>query len=367
MSIFGTKTKLVGLDIGSYSIKAVSLYSSGSHLYLDNFLYLPTPAESYVDGTIVLTDIIAENIRSNWKKSFNVNKVVLAVAPQHATLKQLWVDTSSGAPIEEVVKWELEKFLPLPVEEMILNHQILSQEENQVEVIAGASPKHQVESMMRTCKQARLAPLAIEIPYLSIFRLFIATERPLQPKSAYFIVEIGASQTMLLFIAEGVLSFLRSIPIAGNSFTQAIARELNLKFEEAESLKLTKATLNPEEITEEPYNFIYRALEPVLKEFVQELQRSIDFYQSRSSSSLEIKVLLSGGGSQLRGFSGHLSRALGTEVVLWRPLEGLITKETPGLSEAISSLNLAAGLALKGIEKNVLGDLYNKMGISLIS
>lgn len=358
---------MVGLDIGSYSIKAISLAVSGSRLELDNFLYLPTPAESYVDGTIVLTDIIAENIRSNWKKSFKQNKVVLSVAPQHATLKQLWVDISSGAPLEETVKWELEKFLPLSVEEMIINFQTLSQEENQVEVIAGASPRHQIESLLRTCKQAKLVPLAIEVPYLSLFRLFLAMEKPLDNHSAFFIIDIGAAQTMLLFIAEGVLSFLRTIPIAGNSFTSAIARGLNLKFEEAESLKLTKASLKLEDISEEPYSFVYRALEPVLKELVQELQRSIDFYQSRSSSSLDIKVLLSGGGCKIPGFHEYLGRALGTEAIIWTPLESLVKKEVPGFSEGISSFNLAAGLALKGIERNVIGDLFSKVGISLIS
>jgi type IV pilus assembly protein PilM len=358
---------MIGLDIGSYSIKAISLAVSGSRLILDNFLYLPTPSESYVDGTIVLTDIIADNIRSNWRKSFKSNKVVLSVAPQHATLKQLWVDVSSGAPLEETVKWDLEKFLPLPVEEMVINFQPLSQEENQVEVLAGASPRHQIESLIRTCKQAKLVPLAIEVPYLSLFRLFLATEKPLEKHSAFFIIDMGASQTMLLFVAEGVLTFLRTIPIAGNSFTQAIARGLNLKFEEAESLKLTKASLKLEEISEEPYSFVYRALEPVLKELVQELQRSIDFYQSRSSSSLEIKILLSGGGCQVPGFPDFLSRALGMDVVNWKPLKGFIEEEISGFSEAISSLNLAAGLALKGVERNVIGDLFSKVGISLIS
>lgn|GEM_PF-1077976 len=367
MRIFGTKTNLVGLDVGSYSIKAVSFSLSGSRPRLDNFLYLPTPAESYVDGSIVLADVIAENIRSNWKKSFNIKKIALAVSPQHATLKQLWVDISSGAPIEEVIKWELEKYLPLPVEEMMLNHQILNQEENQVEVIAGASPMHQIDSMLRMCRLARLNPQTIEIPFLSLFRLFMAAEKPLKSKAAYFLIDIGASQTMLIFVADGMLSFLRSIPIAGNSFTQAIARGLNLKFEEAESLKLTKATLNPEEATEEPYNYILKALEPVLKEFVQELQRSIDFYQSRSSSALELKVLLSGGGSLIKGFSEFLSGALGVEVSLWRPLEPIASPETPGLNEVLPSLNLAAGLALKSMEKVVLGDLYNKMSISLLS
>lgn len=367
MAILGSRTKLIGLDIGSYSIKAVSLGLSGSRPILENFLYLPTPAESYVDGTIVLSDIIAENIRTNWKKSFNTNKVVIATAPQHSTLKQFWVDISSGSPLEEVVKWELEKFLPLPVEEMIINHQVLSHEENQVEVLAGASPRHQIESLMRTCKLSKLSPQVIEIPYLPIFRLFMFSERAPQPNKSYFVVEIGSSQTMLIFIANGVLSFLRSIPIAGNSFTQAIARGLNLKFEEAESLKLTKATLDSEDVKEEPYNFIYKALEPVLKELLQELQRSIDFYQSRSSSTSEIKVLLSGGGSSIKGLPGFLSNSLGLEVILWHPLKDLVSREIPGFQEAIGALNLAAGLALKGIERSAIGDLYDKMGIALLS
>ena len=367
MPLFGSGTKLIGLDVGSYSIKALSLGLSGSNAYVENFLYLPTPAESYVDGTIVLSDLIAENIRTNWKKSFKTNRVVLATAPQHSTLKQFWVDVSSGSPLEEVVKWELEKFLPLPVEEMVISYQVLSQEENQVEVLAGASPRHQIEGLMRTSKMAKLLPQAIEIPYLSIFRLFLVSERPLQSNKAYFLVEIGASQTMLIFVAEGILSFLRSIPIAGNSFTQAIARGLNLKFEEAESLKLTKATLNPEDVKEEPYSFIYRALEPVLKELIQELQRSIDFYQSRSSSAYEIKVLLSGGGSLIKGLPDFLSNSLGAEVVMWQPLEKLVSREIPGIKEAIGSLNLAAGLALKSLERNIIGNLYDKMGIALLS
>ncbi|MGB9553259.1 MAG: hypothetical protein ACPL7L_02665, partial [bacterium] len=75
----------------------------------------------------------------------------------------------------------------------------------------------------------------------------------------------------------------------------------------------------------------------------------------------------SGGGSSIKGLPDFLSNSLGLEVVLWHPLENLVSREIPGFQEAIGALNLAAGLALKGIERNVIGDLYNKMGIALLS
>lgn len=367
MAALGSNQKLVGLDIGSSTIKCVSFSLTGSNLLLENFLYLPTPTDSFIDGVVLLPDVVAENIRRSWGTAFNSRRVVLSVPPQHSVLKQLLVDTSTGAPLEEVMKWEMEKFLPLSVEEMVFSYQILAEEEKQIEVLAAAAPKHQIESLLYTCRLAKLIPEAIEIPYLALLRLFLFTSQGPAPHQAHFIIEIGATQSMLLFVAENSLSFLRSIPIAGNSFTQAIAKGLNLRFEEAEALKITKATLNPQEAKEEPYSTIMKALEPVIKEFLNELQRSIDFYQSRSAASLELKILLSGGGALIRGMPDYLSRALNLEVMFWSPLKALAKRETPGLEEALPTLNLASGLSLRNWEKRLAPDLYENVNIALLT
>lgn len=363
----GAGKSLIGLDIGSSGLKAVHFLMSGSSLQLKNFLFLPTPAESFLEGSIVLPDSIAFSLRHSWRKAFPSSRVSLAVSPQHATLKQFWLQTTSEAPLDELVKWEMEKYIPLPVEEMLIHYQILGEEDNHLEILSGATPRHLAENLTRVCQLASLRPIAIEIPYLSLLRLFLSSYRPIQEHTAYFLIEIGATQTSILFIADGTLTFVRTIPIAGNSFTYAIGQSLSLTFEEAESLKLTKATLLEEETQSEPYSHILRALNPILREFVQEMQRSLDFYQSRSNAALDLKVLLFGGGAQLRGLGPYLAKALSAQVESWVPLRPFIKQEDPQLMEALPFLDLAGGLALKEFEKQAIGDLYEKMGISLLA
>lgn len=363
----GAGRGLIGLDIGSSGLKAAHFLMSGPSLLLRNFLFLPTPSESFLEGGVVLPNSIAFDLKQPWRRALPSRRVCLAVSPQHATLKQFWLEITGETPLSELVKWEMEKYISLPVEEMVIHHQILNEEGDHLEIISGAAPRHLVENLTRVCQLAGLKPVAIEIPYLSLLRLFLSSYRPIERGIAYFLIEVGATQTTVLFIADGILSFVRTIPIAGNSFTYAIGQSLSLTFEEAESLKLTKATLLEEEAQSEPYSHILRALNPVLREFIQEMQRSLDFYQSRSNAALELKVLLFGGSAQLRGLGRYLEKALGAPVELWAPLRPFIREEDPQLMEALPFLGLAGGLALKEFERQGIGDLYEKMGISLLA
>lgn len=358
---------LIGLDIGSSSIKGALFSFNGSIPKLERALYLPTPTESVVDGGVVLPDMIASTISNQWAKAFPIRRVNVAISAKHSVLKQFWLEPAEGTPIDEQVKWEMEKYLPLPVEEMQISHQPLNETETNMEVLAGAAPIHILDGLLRVCRLAKLTPVAIEIPYLAVLRLFMAWASQFPQQAAHFLIDVGASQTQVVFIADGVLSFVRSVQIGGNSFTEAIAANQQLTFEQAEILKLTKATLIEEEASEGQTKAIYTAILPVMSRFAQEMQRSLDFFQSRSNTSLALKMLVFGGGSLLRGFPEAISQAIGMEAAVWRPLADLPHNDSAALTELFPLLNLAAGLALKENEKAVLGDLAEKMGISLLS
>jgi type IV pilus assembly protein PilM len=362
----GTKG-LIGLDIGSSSIKGALFSFSGSIPKLEKALYLPTPAESVVDGGVVLPDLIASTISNQWAKAFSISRVNVAISAKHSVLKQFWLEPVGGTPIDEQVKWEVEKYLPLPVEEMQITHQPLNETDTNMEVLVGAAPIHILDGLLRVCRLAKLTPVAMEVPYLSILRLFMAWARRFPQQGAHFLLDVGASQTQVVFISDGVLSFVRSVQIGGNSFTEAIASNQNLTFEEAEIVKLTKATLIEEEATEDQTKAIYTAILPVMYQLAQEMQRSLDFFQSRSNTALAMKMQVFGGGSLLRGFPEAISQAMGIETAVWQPLMDLPHNDSAVLTELFPLLNLAAGLALKDNEKVVLGDLVEKMGISLLS
>ena len=365
MGLLGSGS-IVGLDIGSANLKAVQFQTAGTKVSLHNAMLLPTPSESFADGNIVLPDVIAASLAASWGKYFSSRSVVLTLPPQQVILKQIWVKAPPGASLDELVKWEMEKFLPLPVEEMFIQYQFLQEKEENVQVLAAAAPRHIIDSLVRLCKLAKLTPVAIEVPYLALLRLLFATSNDLAGSTTTFMIEMGANQTQILFLANSALYLVRAIPIAGGSFTQAIAKSLGLPIEEAEKLKRTKATLVADEAQFEPFNLIYKSMGPVLKELVQELERSVDYFQSRANIYQEMKILLSGGGAALRGMDGYLKEVLGVEVSYWAPVSRYLAGERTQIPELLPVINLPAGLALHGEERHFPPLTFENMEAALL-
>jgi hypothetical protein len=116
------------------------------------------------------------------------------------------------------------------------------------------------------------------------------------------IIDLGAENTDLI-IADAETVWLRSIPIGGNNFTEALVKSFKLSFDKAEDLKRNAAT-------SKYAKQIFQAMRPVFAELVAEIQRSIGFYASVHRDSRITKVISLGGTFRLPGLQKYLQQNL---------------------------------------------------------
>jgi type IV pilus assembly protein PilM len=160
------------------------------------------------------------------------------------------------------------------------------------------------------------------------------------------LVDVGASTTSAVLVHQGAARSARVFNIAGNAFTRAVRRELGVEPGEAEALKIRFGLSGPAGDAEAAR--VSKALRGPARDLLVELHRTLDAQGDRPGGVHAKRVLLSGGGSRLKGLSDLLGADLGMPVELFRPLEEAATPRGSAIEHASPSLAVPAGLAATG-------------------
>ena len=323
-SLFQSRIEAVGLEIGASSLKLVEL--TGSPRALRAYAKRPTPPGVLMGGQVVEPAALAQEIRELFLQAGVRKRYVVTALPSQATVvRTLQVPRMPLKEMEEAVRWEAERYIPFPIDEVVLDFAPLeaSQDEealgDQVQVVVAAARQETVASLVEALKGAGLIPLVVDVkPFAGLYPL----EGLLEGQTA-FVVEIGGSATTMTLVQGTNPLAVRVLEVSGQSFTEAIARAFGLDLLAAEEVKLAYglATLPTEDeellldfdLEWEKYSpaRIYDAIRPVLVELTQELRRSLEFFRIQLGD-LEVNTgFLYGGGSRLRGLPTLLQDALG--------------------------------------------------------
>ena len=216
------------------------------------------------------------------------------------------------------------------------------------EVFLVACPKNIVNDYIDVLKICLVKPIVLGIESESAIKA-LSKHRD----ETILIVDIGNLTTNLTFSDRGKIKLSVSIPVAGNRFTLAISKKLNVSLGEAENLKI-KTGLNPEA----KEGRVFLILQQELREIIEEI-KSAEKYSSENITTEPFKIVLVGGSAQLPYLSEYLSENLEKEVEIGDPWEKIninILKKKPYLKEAMNINPIlftnSIGLALRGLEKN---------------
>jgi type IV pilus assembly protein PilM len=276
----------------------------------------------------------------------------------------------SNEDLKSAIVYEAENYIPLPIENVYLDFQVVSSKEDsqEMEVLIAAFPKKIVDSYTDCLQRAGLKVLSLEIESLAVARALVEkefTEKPI------LLIDLGFSRTGFVIFSGRSVRFTSSIQVSSNNFTQIIAKNLNLDEETAEKLKIRHGLEGKisfkikEERTEKKIErgMVFEALIPALADLIQQIKRCQDYYQNHASSqglsdnmAIE-KVLLCGGGANLKGLPELLSVELKSPVALGNPWINIFPQNNivSSLSpEESLSYTTALGLALKGMQDEKL-------------
>ena len=349
-----SKSSLVGLDVGSSSIKAVELATRGKSGSFDlvRLGVAPLPAESIVQGAFLNAAAITDSIREAVSQAkIKTKNVAVAVSGHSVIVKKVSLPSMTREELGEQIRWEAEQYIPFDVNEVNLDFQILEGEgeAGQMEVLLVAAKKDLIDDYVQVITEAGLTPVAIDVAAFAVENAF-ESNYEVGPNETVALVNIGAQVVNINIVSAGVPCFTRDITTAGNQFTEEIQKALSVSFEEAERVKLGGRDSNSQDVVPQE---VEQAIQAVTETVIGEISRSLDFFSATSADSRIEKVYLSGGACRVPGFVDAFRDRTGLPVELLNPLARMMPSsrfDSDYLDDLAPSLGVGVGLALREVE-----------------
>ena len=345
-----------GVDIGSTGVRAAELSMRSLPPQLMRVAQVPLPDGAVTSGEIRDSAAVSDGLRELWRRGkFRSREVVLGVANQRVVVREVALPWLSDRELRESLPFQVQEFVPIPVEEAVLDYHVLEEFEREgrrmVRILLVAAQKTMIQQIVQAAEAAKLRPVGLDLVPFAIVRSVGSIEamegETLAGDEA--IVDIGADVTSICVHAWGVPRFVRMLPSGGRDVTNAVARSLGVSDEEAESLKRNDgaSAIEPEKGEQAVKAAVARAAS-----FADDIRSSLDFYQSQMPGARVSRVLLTGGGSKLSGLKRLLEDRLPAQVLVGHPFHRVnpaLDLSDDAMAEAEPLLAVAVGLALPGV------------------
>lgn len=336
-----------GIDVGAGAVKAIKLEKQADEsLRVEDFVVVPhkrvlsTPDVSEEESIRVALGAFM----SEYRDAMRGASVAVSV-PGHAAFARF----AKLPPVEpkgvmNLVKFEAVQQIPFPIEEVEWDHQIFASEDSpEVEVGIFAITKERVNERLSLSAEVGLSPDLLTLGPVAAYNAIAYDLSFTESTPGTVIVDIGATATDLIVAEQGRV-WIRTFPLGGHHFTEALAETFKLTYTKAEKLKR-------EAETSKYKKHVFQALKPVLADFVQDVQRSIGYYQDTHPDAKIERLIGLGSTFKLLGLRKSLQQQLKVEVYR---LEGFKRISVDGPGEAdfeAASVNMATayGLALQGL------------------
>jgi type IV pilus assembly protein PilM len=345
------KKNLVGVDIGSSSIKAVELQKKGNGYHLLHLGFENLSPDTVVDGQIMELNNVSNVITSIFAEhQIKTSRVAAGVSGHSVIVKNIVLPQMSEDELRESFSWHAEEHIPFDISDVNLDYQITSSSSEALNVLLAACKSDKIANVKQAIQLAGKQPAVIDV---DTFALQNCYEVNYQPKSGEVValLNIGAS-TMNINIMNGTRSiFARDASVGGGQYTSLLQKELGLTFEQAEAVK--RGYPLPEGIEARPIQPIIETVSDIL---ALEIRKTMDFYRATAEDSDEAiqKILIAGGSSKLPGLPDYLAKRFEIPVELFDPFRQIEVdgrKFDPDyMKEIVPDMAIAVGLALRGVE-----------------
>lgn len=346
-----TKKNLVGLDIGSSSVKAVELQRKGSNLQLMSLGYENLQPDTVVDGQIMELNNVSNVIASIFSEhQIKTQRVAAGVSGHSVIVKNIVLPQMSEDELQESFSWHAEEHIPFDIADVNLDYQVTGNTSDALHVLLAACKSDKIANVKQAIQLAGKQPVVIDVDAFALQNCYELNYQPNQGE-VVALLNIGAS-TMNINILNGTRSvFARDASVGGSQYTSLLQKELGLTFEQAEAVK--RGYPLPEGIEPRPIQPIIETVSDIL---ALEVRKTMDFYRATAEEGGEAiqKILVAGGGSKLPGLAEYLANRFETPVEVFDPFRRIRvdtkTFDPDYMREIVPEMAVAVGLALRGVD-----------------
>lgn len=344
----------MGLDIGTSGVRAAELRLGRSGPVLERFGQVVLPVGAVRDGEVVDPDAVAVTLRTLWAQArFSTRRVVVGVANQKVVVRQVDLPWLPAAELRRSLAFQVQDYIPMPVDQALLDFHPLEERTDEsgarvLRVLLVAAARDMVDGTLQAVAAAGLQPAVVDLTSFAVLRSHAHADSGFSGVQAEALVDVGTSVTNIVVHQGGVPRFVRILLMGGGDVTASIAERLGVATDQAEALKQgTGLVPGP---GGDPYTPVQRAIEATGGAFVEEVRGSLDYFMAQSGSARITRIVLSGGGSRLKGLVERLSAATHLPVDVAHPLS-LLTLGRTGLTPqqlayAEPMISVPVGLAL---------------------
>lgn len=325
---------MFAIDFGSRSIKVAKLNKVSDSYELVNYGITLSPEDAIANGEIsnpiAVADALTELIKNSGIRD---NRAIIAITGQKVIVREIILPLMQDKELLAGVMWEAPKYVPYDLDESIIDaekvEEFVEKDGNKMmRVLLVATPKSIIQPYMEVLKKARVKPKIIDLVSSANIRAFehqLSDKNEEEQESSIvdIILSIGASNTNLTLVEKGNLKFTRDILVGGTDITKAIAKSLNISFDEAEKLKRETKIVLDQEAEEEKKNDGAKIILKILNQVTKEVRKSLSYYKTQSQKVKYNKMILSGGCANIDNITDLLSGQFEIPVIIGNPLGGI--------------------------------------------
>ena len=354
MALFGKKKGLVGVDIGSSAIKAVELKpggKAGNEYQLVNLGLEPLPPEAIVDGAIMDSGAVIDAIQRLFTaQKIKTNDVATSVSGNAVIVKKISLPQMSPEELAESIHWEAEQYIPFDIQDVSLDYEVVEGggSGGNMDVLLVAVKKDKIGDYTSAISQAGKNPQVVDVDVFALQNCY-EVNYGIDAGRIIALLNVGASIMNINIIKGGTSIFNRDIAVGGNQYTDAIQKDLNLSFDQAEALKKGARVegANPDNL--QPI------LQAVSENIALEIQKTFDFFKATSSEDRIDRIFLSGGTAKVKGLQELLADRFDAGVELLNPFNAVTYNPREFDPDFISDIGPQAAIAV-GLAARKVGD-----------
>lgn len=355
----GLKKRYTAVDVGSSGIKILELSALRGGIQVEKVINYPSPPiVDYDDQSLKLLTVSIQKAFS--ASGISSREVITAIGRQKVITRHIHLPKMPVKELEQAIKWEAEKYIPLPINQLIVRYvnlgEVVVDGVRQLHLLLVAVPTDLVYSFYEAFARAGLDVVAIDLQSLAVWRVYSGIINPAPAIGTYAVVDLGAMTSIFVVIREQALHLIRELPVGGDLLRRGYKQPFVIS-PEHDIHDIDGVRGEPEMVQFEifPMGETAAGLEKVnpahggISQITREIQRSLDFYKLQERDLPVEKIVLTGGAGKMEGIADIISAELGLPAEVVPPVLPLPGGNSFETYEP--SLTVALGLALREVIK----------------
>jgi type IV pilus assembly protein PilM len=346
MFLFKEQKDVIGIDIGSSSVKLVQIKCLKDAFQLLNAGIVPLPPEAIVDNTLIDSSSIVNALKNLVSSlGIKVKDVASSISGNSVIIRKITLPAMPSEELEDQITWEAEQYIPFDINDVNMDFQILSPDSldpAKMNVLLVASKKDIINDYMAVFNEAAMQLSVVDVDSFAVQNAF-EINHDIGPDEVVALINIGSNIMNINIVKDGITLLTRDVQMGGNLYTEEIQKQMGLGSAEAELAKI---------LARETHNSVLLdVLGKVNDTITQDIRRSLDFYNSTANEDRVTRIFVSGGGSKVYNLNETVSEKLGLPVETINPFAKLRYNEKDFDPEYLQEIGplmaVCVGLAIR--------------------